>query len=106
MAKGSCMLVVKQHSAEVTSAVWLPDGERIITGSHDKNMVQTFTSPCHHVQMPGILQSACVLMARRHRRVLACFSKLLHSMESSRVSGAHWLSNTANLCPLRSTCTA
>ena len=41
MAKGSCMLVVKQHSAEVTSAVWLPDGERIITGSHDKNMVQT-----------------------------------------------------------------
>jgi WD40 repeat protein len=32
------MLVVKQHSAEVTSAVWLPDGERIITGSHDKNM--------------------------------------------------------------------
>lgn len=40
MAKGACTLVVKQHSAEVTSAVWLPDGERIITGSHDKNMVR------------------------------------------------------------------
>ena len=38
-AKGVCTLVVKQHSAEVTAAVWLPDGERIITGSHDKNMV-------------------------------------------------------------------
>ncbi len=40
VAKGACTLVVKQHSAEVTSAVWLPDGERIITGSHDKNMVR------------------------------------------------------------------
>jgi hypothetical protein len=45
VSKGACMLVVKQHSAEVTSAVWLPDGERIITGSHDKNMVLT---PCRH----------------------------------------------------------
>jgi WD40 repeat protein len=73
MAKGSCMLVVKQHSAEVTSAVWLPDGERIITGSHDKNMVRTRTSPCNQVQMPLTLQNSGQLMAWKRRVVQWAF---------------------------------
>jgi WD40 repeat protein len=72
MAKGSCMLVVKQHSAEVTSAVWLPDGERIITGSHDKNMVQTPKT----VASSAALQSARSLMAWKHTTAEACSSKL------------------------------
>ncbi len=40
--KGTCK-IIKQHTQEVTAAVWLPDGDKIITGSHDKNMVRPLT---------------------------------------------------------------
>lgn len=62
MAKGACTLVVKQHSAEVTSAVWLPEGDRIITGSHDKNMV------LHSSQCRACAVTCCGGPPIEHRR--------------------------------------
>ncbi len=38
--KGTCHRIIKQHTEEVTAAVWLPAGDRIITSSPDKNMVR------------------------------------------------------------------
>ena len=37
---GSCQRCIKAHTSEVTAVVWWPDGQSLITGSHDKDLVR------------------------------------------------------------------
>ena len=37
-ASGTCLQVLRHHKDPVTCAAWFPDGRRLVTGSHDKQL--------------------------------------------------------------------
>ena len=51
---GSCSRIIRAHASEVTAVVWWPDGQSLITGSHDSHLVRPFQPLCAYIDAPEL----------------------------------------------------
>ena len=90
-ASGTCLQVLRHHKDPVTCAAWFPDGRRLVTGSHDKQLCVVDLESGAVERQWRIQRIQEVLVAKGGRYILVSLSSGCAALACAR--------HACNACP-------